>query len=102
VLVLTAGIVAVNSGNNLLYLVVSSLLATLALSGILGHRNLHRVELRLLAPEEAWAGRPVTVRTALSNGRRRLPAFLLALGEKPGAPAGTLLEIPPAGRPRSR
>jgi len=98
VLVLAAGVVAVNSGNNLLYLVVASLLAIFALSGILGHRNLHRVELRLLAPDEAWAGRPVTVRAELVNLRRRLPAFLLALGERPGAPAGTVLEIPPGGQ----
>ena len=83
-LVLAAGIVAVNSGNNLLYLVVASLLAALALSGLLGHHNLRRVGLRLIAPDEAWAGRPVSVRAELVNRRRRLPAFLLALGEKPG------------------
>jgi len=94
-LVLAAGIVAVNSGNNLLYLVVASLLAALALSGLLGHRNLRRVGLRLIAPDEAWAGRPVSVRAVLVNGRLRLPAFLLALGEQPGTPAGTVLEIPP-------
>ena len=61
-LLLAAGIVAVNSGNNLLYLVVASLLAALALSGLLGHHNLRRVVVRLIAPDEAWAGRPVSVR----------------------------------------
>ncbi len=94
-LVLSGGIVAVNSGNNLLYLVVAGLLSALALSGLLGHHNLRRVGLRLLAPEEVWAGRPVSIRAELFNRGRRLPAFLLALGEKPGAPAGTVLEIPP-------
>jgi uncharacterized protein (DUF58 family) len=97
-LVLAAGIVAVNSGNNLLYLVVASLLAAIALSGLLGHHNLRRVGLRLTAPDEAWAGRPVSVRAELVNRRRRLPAFLLALGEQPGAPADTVLEIPPGER----
>ena len=97
-LVLTAGIVAVNSGNNLLYLLVASLLAALGLSGLLGHHNLRRVGLRLIAPDEAWAGRPVSVRAELLNSRRRLPAFLLALGESPGAPSGTVLEIPPGER----
>jgi uncharacterized protein (DUF58 family) len=94
-LLLAAGIVAVNSGNNLLYLVVASLLAALALSGLLGHHNLRRVGLGLVAPDEAWAGLPVTVRARLGNRRRRLPAFLLAFGEKPGAPAATVVEIPP-------
>ena len=97
-LVLAAGIVAVNSGNNLLYLVVASLLAALALSGLLGHYNLRRVEVRLIPPDEAWAGRPVSVRAEIVNRRRRLPAFLLAFGEKPGAPAGTVLELPPGER----
>lgn len=94
-LVLAAGIVAVNSGNNLLYLVVANLLAAIALSGLLGHHNLRRVALRLIPPDEAWAGRPVSVRAELANRGRRLPAFLLSLGENPGAPAGTVLEIPP-------
>jgi len=97
-LVLAAGIVAVNSGNNLLYLVVASLLAAIALSGLLGHRNLRGVDVRLIAPDEAWAGRPVSVRAELVNRRRRLPAFLLALGKGPGAAAGTILEIPPGGQ----
>ena len=97
-LVLTTGIVAVNSGNNLLYLVVASLLAALALSGILGHRNLHGVTLRLIPPEEAWAGSNVSVQAELVNRRRRLPAFLLTLGDAPGSPADTVLEIPPGKR----
>lgn len=95
-LVLAAGVVAVNAGNNLLYLVVASLLATLALSGLLGHRNLRGVGLRLLTPEEAWAGKPCSVRAELVNRRRRLPAFLLELGETRPA-AGTALEIAPGG-----
>lgn len=93
-LVLAAGIVAVNSGNNLLYLVVASLLAALALSGLLGQRNLREIGLRLIAPDEIWAGRPVTVRAELVNRRRRLAAFLLSVGGQQGAAAGTLLEIP--------
>lgn len=97
-LVLTAGIVAVNSGNNLLYLVVASLLAALALSGLLGHHNLRGVQVRLIAPDEVWAGRPVSIRAELVNRRRRLPAFLLALGEKPGTGVFTVLEIPPGER----
>jgi len=94
-LVLATGIVAVNSGNNLLYLVVAGLLSALGLSGLLGQHNLRRVGVRLMAPEEAWAGRPVSVRAEIANRGKRLPAFLLALGEKPDTPAGTICEIPP-------
>jgi uncharacterized protein (DUF58 family) len=95
VLVLAAGIVAVNSGNNLLYLVVASLLALFALSGVLGHLNLAGLGLRLLPPEEAWAGRPVSVRALLVSRRARRAAFLLSLsGERAGV-RPTVIEIPP-------
>ena len=97
-LVLAAGIVAVNAGNNLLYLVVAALLAVFALSGILGHRNLRGVGLRLIAPDEVWAGRPVSVRAELVNRRRRMPAFLLTVGCGSEPPLGTVLEIPPGSR----
>ena len=97
-LVLAAGIVAVNSGNNLLYLVVSALLAVLLLSGVLGQRNLGGIGLRLTAAGEAWAGRPVSVRAEIVNRRRRLPAFLLSIGEDLGPIAGTAVEIPPGRR----
>lgn len=96
-LLLGAGIVAVNSGNNLLYLVVSSLLALLALSGLLGHANLRGVGLRFLPPEEVWAGRPVSVLAQLAGRSRHWPAFLLSL-ESHGVTGSTVLEIPPGDR----
>lgn len=98
VFVLASGIVAVNSGNNLLYLVVASLLALFALSGVLGHRNLGGVSLQFLAPEEVWVGQPVTVR-ALLESRRRRASYLLTLSPEGGeaAPA-TAVEIPAGGR----
>jgi uncharacterized protein (DUF58 family) len=96
VLVLAGGIVAVNSGNNLLYFVVAALLAIFGLSGILGHRNLAGVTVRLLPPDEAWAGRPVSVRALLAAAPRRA-AYLLDVGE-PGRPlAGTVVEVPRGG-----
>jgi uncharacterized protein (DUF58 family) len=97
-LLLGAGIVAVNSGNNLLYLVVAALLAALALSGVLGHRNLRGVGLRLLSPAEAWAGRPLTVDAELRNTRSRLPAFLLAVRSPEGG--GVAVETPPGATSR--
>lgn len=95
-LVLASGVVAVNAGNNILYLVVSNLLALLALSGLLGHRNLTAVSLRLLAPDEVWAGRPASVRALLENRRRR-PSFLLAVGGGAGVPGAAVAAEVPAG-----
>jgi uncharacterized protein (DUF58 family) len=95
-LVLAAGVVAVNSGNNLLYFLVAALLALFGLSGILGHRNLAGVRLSLLPPEEVWAGRPVTVRGLLTAAPRR-SSYLLRVSGSGGA-AGMAVEVPRGGR----
>lgn len=88
-LLLAAGLVAVNAANNLLYLVVACLLALLALSGVLGHLNLRGLAIRAAAPEEVYAGLPSTLRLEIANPRRHLPAFLISLAGE------TALEIPP-------
>ncbi len=74
---LLLGFAAVNTGNNLLYLLVSALLGFMAVSGVLGKGNLSRLRVRLALPAEIYAGRPATVRVHIENGRRRLPVFLL-------------------------
>ncbi|HWR98577.1 MAG TPA: DUF58 domain-containing protein [Candidatus Methanoperedens sp.] len=96
-LVLAGGIVAVNSGNNLLYFVVAVLLALFGLSGVLGHRNLAGVTLRLLAPEEAWAGRPVAVRALLGAGPSR-DSYLLTVGGHGATASPTAVVVPRGGR----
>lgn len=73
------GLAAVNTGNNLLYLMVAALLALLIVSGVLGHANLRRLEPRLSLPEEIHAGMPATAGLSLTNRRRRLPLVLLTL-----------------------
>lgn len=92
-LLLASGIVAVNAGNNLLYLVVAGLLSLLSLSGILAYGNLRRLTVRVRPPEEIYAGRPVTVPLEIKNRRRRLPAYLLTATGDGGEE--TIVEIPP-------
>jgi uncharacterized protein (DUF58 family) len=92
-LLLGAGLVAVNAGNNLLYLLVSGLLALYALSGVIAYANFRGLAVRAVPPDEVYAGQPATVTLEISNRRRRLPAYLLA---SPGPGGGeTLVEIPP-------
>ena len=74
---LLLGFAAVNTGNNLLYLMVSALLGFMAVSGVLGRWNLARLSLRCLPPEEVYDGVPTLLGIELANRRRRLPACLL-------------------------
>jgi len=71
------GFGAVNTGNNLLYLMVSALLGFMSVSGILGHWNLKKLQVALEPPDEIYDGLETLVRVRLSNERRLLPAFLL-------------------------
>lgn len=56
--IVSIGAVAVNSGNNLLYLVFSTLLSFLILSGILSVINLQHVQVSLDAAGDVVAGQP--------------------------------------------
>ncbi len=79
---LLLGFAAVNTGNNLLYLLVSALLGFMAVSGLLGRWNLARLSLRCVPPAEVYDGVPTLLGIELVNRRRQLPACLLevALG----------------------
>jgi len=74
---LLLGFAAVNTGNNLLYLLVSALLGFMAVSGLLGRWNLAGLTLRCVPPEELYDGVPTLLGIELVNRRRRLPVCLL-------------------------
>src|SRR5216684_685656 len=72
---LVIGIAALNTGNNLLYIVVAAMLAALLVSGVVSALVLRNLELDVRLPEHVFAGRPVVGRIALRNPRRFLPSF---------------------------
>ncbi len=76
-LTLILGFGAVNTGNNLLYLLVSALLGFILLSGWMGRGNLSGLQIDLRLPEEIYAGRETRVAVQVRNRRRFLPACLL-------------------------
>ncbi|HEY7855723.1 MAG TPA: DUF58 domain-containing protein [Terriglobales bacterium] len=70
---------AITSGNNLLYLLVSGLLAALAVSGLVAALNLSGMVLRFRLPDEIFAGQPATVAFTLSNDKGFWPAYSLTV-----------------------
>jgi len=72
---LVIGIAALNTGNNLLYIVVAAMLAAILVSGIVSAMVLRWLELDVRLPEHVFAGRAVTGRILLRNPRRFLPSF---------------------------
>jgi uncharacterized protein (DUF58 family) len=72
---LVIGIAALNTGNNLLYIVVAAMLAAIMVSGHVSALVLRCLELDIHLPEHVFAGRPVLGRIILRNPRRVLPSF---------------------------
>lgn len=74
---LVLGFAAVNTGNNLLYLIVAALLAFMAMTGLAGKSNIEGYQLDLAAPDEVYAGSETLLTLRVANPRRFLPALLL-------------------------
>jgi uncharacterized protein (DUF58 family) len=72
---LVIGIAALNTGNNLLYIVVAAMLAAILVSGVVSALVLRGLVLDVRLPEHVFAGRPIVGRIVLRNPRRFLPAF---------------------------
>jgi len=72
---LVIAIAALNTGNNLLYIVVAAMLAAILVSGVVSALVLRYLELDVRLPEHIFAGRVVPGRIVLHNPRRLLPSF---------------------------
>jgi uncharacterized protein (DUF58 family) len=94
--ILLVALAALNTGNNLLFLVLACLIAIILMSGILSSITLSGVEMRLSLPEHIFAGQPVRATIELQNDKHTLPSFSLRVeAVKPkNAPAPAMLETP--------
>ena len=89
-------VAALNTGNNLLFLILASLIAIILMSGILSSVTLSGVEMRLHLPEHIFAGQPVRARVELQNEKLTLPSFSLRVEAVYGknSAVSPLLETP--------
>jgi uncharacterized protein (DUF58 family) len=76
---LVIGIAALNTGNNLLYIVVAAMLSAILVSGVASAVVLRRLELDVRLPRHLFAGRVAAGRIVLRNSRRWLPAFSIGV-----------------------
>src|SRR4029077_17652479 len=79
VTVLLIGIAALNTGNNLLYIIVAAMLAAVLVSGVASAVVLRELELDVHLPEHVFAGRTALGRIVLRNPRRWLPSFSVSV-----------------------
>lgn len=72
---LGVGFAAINTGNNLLYLILGMLLAIILCSGILSEFTLRRIRVARSIPQTLFAGQPVLMGMVLTNYKRFFPSF---------------------------
>ncbi|MGA3193830.1 MAG: DUF58 domain-containing protein [Terriglobales bacterium] len=69
------GIAAINTGNNLLYVIVAALLSAIVVSGIASAAVLRSLTLDVHLPEHVFAGRPIMARLRVRNSSSWMPSF---------------------------
>jgi uncharacterized protein (DUF58 family) len=70
-------VAALNTGNNLLFLILASLIAIILMSGVLSSITLSGISMRLQLPEHIFAGQPVRALVEVHNEKLTLPSFSL-------------------------
>ena len=70
---------ALNTGNNLLILILATLMAALIVSGIVANLVLHNLQVSLKAPEAIHAGQTAIFLLTLHNMKRVFPSFAIRL-----------------------
>jgi uncharacterized protein (DUF58 family) len=73
--VLVIAVAALNTANNLLFIVLAAMLAAFVVSGAASAAVLRRLELDVIVPKNAFANKPVQLRINLTNPRLWMPAF---------------------------
>jgi uncharacterized protein (DUF58 family) len=93
---LLVALAALNTGNNLLFLILSCLVSIILMSGILSSISLAGIDLRIGLPEHIFAGQTVRASVELINGKLTLPSFALRVEAvvPKNSPAAALLETP--------
>jgi uncharacterized protein (DUF58 family) len=79
IVILVIAVAALNTANNLLFIVLAAMLSAIVVSGVASAAVLRGLELDVDIPHNAFAGRPVTVRVTIKNPRLWIPSFSLTV-----------------------
>jgi uncharacterized protein (DUF58 family) len=77
----SVGFAAINTGNNLLYLLVGSMLGFIVLSSWLSEKTIQRLEIQRRVPRGVTLGHPVRISYHVTNRKERIPTLATFLRE---------------------
>ncbi len=82
------GFAAINTGNNLLYLLLGMLLSLIIVSGVMSELSLRELSVIRRLPPRAQVGRPHLVEIEVFNHKRRVPSYAIEIEDlRAGQPA---------------
>jgi uncharacterized protein (DUF58 family) len=85
---LGVGFAAINTGNNLLYLLLGMLLSLIVVSGVMSDLSLRGLTVRRRLPSRAQVGRAHLVEIEVYNQKKRVPSFAIEVEDlRAGQPA---------------
>jgi uncharacterized protein (DUF58 family) len=84
---LGVGFAAINTGNNLLYLLLGLLLALIIISGVLSEMSLRHLRITRRLPRRAQVERPHIVEIEVYNEKRRAPSYAIEVEDLRAAQA---------------
>jgi uncharacterized protein (DUF58 family) len=87
-LTLSVGLAAINTGNNLLYLLLGMLLALIVVSSIMSELSLRNLSVVRRLPARAQVARPHLVEIEVHNHKKRIPSYAIEIEDlRAGQPA---------------
>src|SRR6187455_1946398 len=99
------GLAAVNTGNNLLYLLLGWMLSTIIASGILSESTLRKLKVERRAPAQVFANRPFLMEVAIENPKKHWSSYSVevedVLADKPIDKRCYFLKVPPGRTQRT-
>ena len=82
------GVAAINTGNNLLYLLLGMLLSLIIVSGVLSELSLRQLTVTRRLPPRAQVGRPHLVEIEVFNHKDKVPSYAIEVEDlRAGQPA---------------
>lgn len=79
---LAVGFAAINTGNNLLYLLLGMMLSLIIISGILCNISLNKLDIQRVLPRHIFAQTPCLISLSVVNKKRFFPSFSIELEDR--------------------
>jgi len=95
--IVAIGFAAVNTGNNLLFLLLGAMVGAMVLSWVISRQVLLPLSVVRRVPRGVHAGELFSIRHELSHTGGRIPAFAVDVGERGLAGCGFATWVPPLG-----